>query len=112
MLLGAPTGSGKTISAELTMLRVFNAHPGKKIIYIAPLKVTHCIIPLSQTFPHIHTIWQSSCSHQFSCCGRLMSCMQRRNISQSACDTHCENFFCGFATDVALSLQEGSYHAQ
>ncbi|EIE24813.1 Sec63-domain-containing protein [Coccomyxa subellipsoidea C-169] len=38
VLLGAPTGSGKTISAELTMLRVFNAHPGKKIIYIAPLK--------------------------------------------------------------------------
>lgn len=39
VLLGAPTGSGKTISAELAMLRVFNHYPGQKIIYIAPLKV-------------------------------------------------------------------------
>ncbi|KAL0039926.1 hypothetical protein WJX77_011783 [Trebouxia sp. C0004] len=38
VLLGAPTGSGKTISAELAMLRVFNHYPGQKIIYIAPLK--------------------------------------------------------------------------
>jgi hypothetical protein len=28
VLLGAPTGSGKTISSELTMLRVFNEYPG------------------------------------------------------------------------------------
>lgn len=39
VLLGAPTGSGKTISAELAMLRIFNHYPGQKIIYIAPLKV-------------------------------------------------------------------------
>ena len=39
VLLGAPTGSGKTISSELAMLRCFSAHPGRKIIYIAPLKV-------------------------------------------------------------------------
>ncbi|KAF5832046.1 Sec63 Brl domain-containing protein [Dunaliella salina] len=38
VLLGAPTGSGKTISAELTMMRIFNEHPDSKIIYIAPLK--------------------------------------------------------------------------
>ncbi|KAK9814715.1 hypothetical protein WJX72_010327 [[Myrmecia] bisecta] len=38
VLLGAPTGSGKTISAELAMMRVFNQHPDQKIIYIAPLK--------------------------------------------------------------------------
>ncbi|KAK9868384.1 hypothetical protein WJX84_004044 [Apatococcus fuscideae] len=37
-LLGAPTGSGKTIVAELAMLRVFREHPGQKVIYIAPLK--------------------------------------------------------------------------
>lgn len=37
-LVGAPTGSGKTIMSELAMLRVFKEHPGKKIIYIAPLK--------------------------------------------------------------------------
>ncbi|KAK9850259.1 hypothetical protein WJX84_005584 [Apatococcus fuscideae] len=37
-LLGAPTGSGKTIVAELAMLRVFREYPGQKVIYIAPLK--------------------------------------------------------------------------
>ncbi|CAK9255752.1 unnamed protein product [Sphagnum jensenii] len=38
VLLGAPTGSGKTISAELAMMRLFNTQPDMKIIYIAPLK--------------------------------------------------------------------------
>lgn len=38
VLLGAPTGSGKTISSELAILRAFNEYPGEKIIYIAPLK--------------------------------------------------------------------------
>ena len=38
VLIGAPTGSGKTIMSELAMLRVFREHPGKKVIYIAPLK--------------------------------------------------------------------------
>lgn len=38
MLIGAPTGSGKTICAEICMHRLFRAHPGKKVIYIAPLK--------------------------------------------------------------------------
>lgn len=40
VLLGAPTGSGKTISAELTMMRLFRQHPDMKVIYIAPLKVS------------------------------------------------------------------------
>jgi ERCC4-related helicase len=48
VLLGSPTGSGKTISAELAMLRVFREHPGMKIIYIAPLKV--CVICLDHSF--------------------------------------------------------------
>nr|GEV18926.1 DExH-box ATP-dependent RNA helicase DExH14 [Tanacetum cinerariifolium] len=38
ILLGAPTGSGKTISAELAMLHLFNTAPDMKVIYIAPLK--------------------------------------------------------------------------
>lgn len=38
VLLGAPTGSGKTIAAELAMLRLFNTQPDMKVIYIAPLK--------------------------------------------------------------------------
>jgi len=38
VLIGAPTGSGKTIMSELAMLRAFNNHRNSKIIYIAPLK--------------------------------------------------------------------------
>ncbi|XP_077455363.1 activating signal cointegrator 1 complex subunit 3 isoform X2 [Stigmatopora argus] len=38
VLLGAPTGSGKTIAAEMAMLRVFNKYPSSKVVYIAPLK--------------------------------------------------------------------------
>ena len=38
VLIGAPTGSGKTIMSELAMLRVFKEYPKKKVIYIAPLK--------------------------------------------------------------------------
>ncbi|XP_014472478.1 PREDICTED: activating signal cointegrator 1 complex subunit 3 [Dinoponera quadriceps] len=38
VLLGAPTGSGKTIAAEIAMFRVFKRYPGKKVVYIAPLK--------------------------------------------------------------------------
>jgi len=38
VLVGAPTGSGKTIMSEFAMLRVFAKTPKKKVIYIAPLK--------------------------------------------------------------------------
>ncbi|XP_050547877.1 activating signal cointegrator 1 complex subunit 3-like, partial [Daktulosphaira vitifoliae] len=38
VLLGAPTGSGKTIAAEIAMFRVFNEQPEAKVVYIAPLK--------------------------------------------------------------------------
>jgi len=38
VLLGAPTGSGKTISSELALLRVFREYPNSKTVYIAPLK--------------------------------------------------------------------------
>jgi activating signal cointegrator complex subunit 3 len=38
VFLGAPTGSGKTISAELAMIRLFERQPGAKVVYIAPLK--------------------------------------------------------------------------
>uniref|UniRef100_A0A8C9Y3Z0 Activating signal cointegrator 1 complex subunit 3 n=1 Tax=Sander lucioperca TaxID=283035 RepID=A0A8C9Y3Z0_SANLU len=38
VLLGAPTGSGKTIAAEMAMFRVFNKYPTSKVVYIAPLK--------------------------------------------------------------------------
>lgn len=31
VLLGAPTGSGKTISAELAMLHLFNTQPEMKV---------------------------------------------------------------------------------
>ncbi|XP_033120994.1 activating signal cointegrator 1 complex subunit 3-like isoform X2 [Anneissia japonica] len=38
ILLGAPTGSGKTVAAEMAMFRVFNEYPKTKVVYIAPLK--------------------------------------------------------------------------
>ncbi|KYQ56449.1 Activating signal cointegrator 1 complex subunit 3 [Trachymyrmex zeteki] len=38
VLLGAPTGSGKTIAAEIAMFRVFKQNPDQKVVYIAPLK--------------------------------------------------------------------------
>jgi activating signal cointegrator complex subunit 3 len=38
VLIGAPTGSGKTNIAEMAILRVFKNQPQKKCIYIAPLK--------------------------------------------------------------------------
>ncbi|XP_023223865.1 activating signal cointegrator 1 complex subunit 3-like [Centruroides sculpturatus] len=38
VLLGAPTGSGKTIAAEIAMFRLFQNYPGTKTVYIAPLK--------------------------------------------------------------------------
>ena len=37
-LVGAPTGSGKTVCSELAMLRVFNEYKDGKVVYIAPLK--------------------------------------------------------------------------
>ncbi|XP_058808781.1 activating signal cointegrator 1 complex subunit 3 [Phymastichus coffea] len=38
VLLGAPTGSGKTIAAEIAIMRVFKTEPDRKVVYIAPLK--------------------------------------------------------------------------
>ncbi|ORX62001.1 Sec63-domain-containing protein [Hesseltinella vesiculosa] len=37
-LVGAPTGSGKTVAAELVMWAAFKQHPGSKVVYIAPMK--------------------------------------------------------------------------
>lgn len=38
VLLGAPTGSGKTVAAEIAIFRVFNKYPNSTAVYIAPLK--------------------------------------------------------------------------
>jgi len=38
VLVGAPTGSGKTIIGELAILRAFGSHPQEKVVYIGPLK--------------------------------------------------------------------------
>jgi len=37
-LVGAPTGSGKTIAGELAMMKVFRDTPHLKVVYIGPLK--------------------------------------------------------------------------
>lgn len=38
VLLGSPTGSGKTVAAELAMWWAFKERPGCKVVYIAPMK--------------------------------------------------------------------------
>lgn len=38
VLLGSPTGSGKTTAAELAMWWAFRERPGSKVVYIAPMK--------------------------------------------------------------------------
>ena len=42
ILVGSPTGSGKTVTAELSVFRLLSAHPGMKAVYIAPLKARSC----------------------------------------------------------------------
>ena len=38
VIVGAPTGSGKTVTCEITILRMITKNPGAKAIYVAPLK--------------------------------------------------------------------------
>ncbi len=38
VLLGSPTGSGKTVAAELAMWWAMREKPGSKVVYIAPMK--------------------------------------------------------------------------
>jgi len=38
VLLGAPTGSGKTCAAELCLFRLFREQPAAKAVYVAPMK--------------------------------------------------------------------------
>ncbi|KAK6341694.1 hypothetical protein TWF696_008762 [Orbilia brochopaga] len=38
ILLGSPTGSGKTVTCELAMWAAFRDNPGSKVVYIAPMK--------------------------------------------------------------------------
>ncbi|KAF3939723.1 hypothetical protein ABW19_dt0207732 [Dactylella cylindrospora] len=38
ILLGSPTGSGKTVACELAMWAAFRDKPGSKVVYIAPMK--------------------------------------------------------------------------
>ena len=53
VLLGAPTGSGKTVAAELAMFRVFREQPKAKCVYIAPLKAL-VRERISDWFVHAH----------------------------------------------------------
>lgn len=38
VFVGSPTGSGKTVVAELAMWHAFREFPGSKVVYIAPMK--------------------------------------------------------------------------
>lgn len=42
VLLGAPTGSGKTVAAELAIFRVFNKYPTSKVCKIGLLESFCC----------------------------------------------------------------------
>ncbi|CAG9864266.1 unnamed protein product, partial [Phyllotreta striolata] len=55
VILGAPTGSGKTIVAELCILRLFTNQPNLKVVYIAPMKalVRERVSDWSQKFSKI-----------------------------------------------------------
>ncbi|KAJ8967760.1 hypothetical protein NQ314_002643 [Rhamnusium bicolor] len=55
IILGAPTGSGKTIVAELCILRQFRQDPTLKVVYIAPMKalVRERVLDWSQKFSKI-----------------------------------------------------------
>lgn len=49
VLLGAPTGSGKTVAAELAIFRVFNKYPTSKVC----LKESHGHIQLGKAFHNL-----------------------------------------------------------
>ncbi len=36
IFIGAPTGSGKTVSAEFAILRMFSANPDGRCVYVTP----------------------------------------------------------------------------
>jgi Rad3-related DNA helicase len=55
VLLGAPTGSGKTISAELAMLHLFNSQP--------EMKVSSNSFSLEFEFPHASSDFSSDEEH-------------------------------------------------
>ncbi|KAK9450289.1 Sec63 Brl domain-containing protein [Limtongia smithiae] len=38
VLLGSPTGSGKTVAAELAMFWAYKTYPKSKVVYVAPMK--------------------------------------------------------------------------
>ncbi|KAJ8984827.1 hypothetical protein NQ317_013026 [Molorchus minor] len=55
LILGAPTGSGKTIVAEICILRLFRQDPKLKVVYIAPMKalVRERVLDWSKKFSKI-----------------------------------------------------------
>jgi pre-mRNA-splicing helicase BRR2 len=49
VLVGAPTGSGKTICAEFAMLRLFKTDPDARVVYVAPTEELVQVLLLSST---------------------------------------------------------------
>lgn len=54
ILMCAPTGSGKTVVAELAVMRLLEAHKGEKAVYIGPLKslVREKLLDWKEKFEH------------------------------------------------------------
>lgn len=53
VLLGAPTGSGKTIAAEICVFRLFNKQPGMKV---RKIENTRCAIIVAQFMFRLYTL--------------------------------------------------------
>lgn len=51
VLLGAPTGSGKTIAAEMAMFRVFNKYPDSKVCSDSFFKVEQFLLKQCTDLP-------------------------------------------------------------
>lgn len=54
VLLGAPTGSGKTIAAELAMFRVFNQYPTSKVCLPPSLYLSIFLFQYRSTFLSVY----------------------------------------------------------
>lgn len=65
VLLGAPTGSGKTVAAELAIFRVFNKYPTSKVCKIGLLE-SFCLGMFSAIQKPRKRLWQTEfCLLQF-----------------------------------------------
>ncbi len=102
VLLGAPTGSGKTISAELAMMRLFNTQPDMKVnsnycvllLIILEIGFSVTLVGQSQTiYMHIQCL---GLSQIFGLCfvGISIVLMWQRDVQCWVCFSSILSLFC------------------